>query len=291
MKQRKYIFLLIIAILLFVQGCTNEQSENEVKEESEKLIVAVSIIPEETFVRAICGDKVHIITMIPPGMSPETYEPTPETMSFFQDADLYFAIGVPAEDANIISKIGEDTDLINLHELVAEVYEDRYFEAGGRDPHIWLSLNRAKVMVEIITEKISLLDEKNRTYYEENKDKYIEEIETKSMIISEMFENSNASSFITYHPSFGYFAEEYGLTMYSLEEEGKEATVTHLQEIIDIAKEKNIHTVFYQAEVDSKQSEAFAAEIDGNAVELAPLAADYLDNMEEMAKKIIEGMN
>jgi zinc transport system substrate-binding protein len=106
-----------------------------------------------------------------------------------------------------------------------------------------------------------------------------------------MFENSNASSFITYHPSFGYFAEEYGLTMYSLEEEGKEATVTHLQEIIDIAKEKNIHTVFYQAEVDSKQSEAFAAEIDGNAVELAPLAADYLDNMEEMAKKILEGMN
>jgi len=291
MRYRKRIIGIVILMIFFLQGCGNDTLQSMTQDEFDgKLKIAVSIIPEETFIREICGEKVDIITMIPPGMSPETYEPTPETMAIFQDADIYFAIGVPSEEANIFSKINEETYVVRLNEEVANTYDERFFEGGGRDPHIWLSLKRAKIIVEIMTEEISLLDEENRAYYEENRNKYLEKIEKTSLLIDRMFEESKANSFICYHPSFGYFAEEYGLIMYSLEEEGKEATPSHLQEIIDLAKEKSIHTVFYQTEVDSRQSEAFAEEIDGQAIALSPLAANYLDNMEDMAKKIVEGM-
>ena len=74
--------------------------------------------------------------------------------------------------------------------------------------------------------------------------------------------------------------------MYSLEESGKEATPEKMAELIDLAKEKGITTVFSQAEIDSKQPDAFAEDIGGQKVMLAPLAENYIENLKSMADAI-----
>jgi zinc transport system substrate-binding protein len=78
--------------------------------------------------------------------------------------------------------------------------------------------------------------------------------------------------------------------MYSLEEEGKEATPRHLADMIDLAKSENIKAIFYQEEIDSSQSKAFAEEIGGRTIQLSPLAADYLENLKAMAQLMAEVM-
>ena len=57
----------------------------------------VSILPEQTFVKAIGGDKVNVSLMVQPGNSPHTYEPKPTQMIQINKADLYFAIDVEFE--------------------------------------------------------------------------------------------------------------------------------------------------------------------------------------------------
>jgi len=99
-----------------------------------------------------------------------------------------------------------------------------------------------------------------------------------------------AKKFIVYHPAFGYLADDYGLTMVALEQEGKEATPQQLEKIIDLAKKENIKAIFYQEEIDSSQSEAFAEEIGGKTIQLAPLAADYIGNLKNMAETMAEVM-
>jgi zinc transport system substrate-binding protein len=42
--------------------------------------------------------------------------------------------------------------------------------------------------------------------------------------------------------------------------------------------------VFYQAEIDSRQSKAFAEEIGGVTIQLEPLSGDYLGNLKRMAQ-------
>ena len=79
--------------------------------------------------------------------------------------------------------------------------------------------------------------------------------------------------------------------MLALEEEGKEATPQHLQEMIDLAKKEDIKVIFYQEETDSKQAKAYAEEIGGKTAQLAPLAADYIENLEKMAQTIKEAIN
>ena len=74
--------------------------------------------------------------------------------------------------------------------------------------------------------------------------------------------------------------------MHALEDEGSEATALDMAAMVDFAKERNIRVIFYQAETDSRQAEAFAAEIGGRAVMLSPLAEKYVENLEVMAEAI-----
>ena len=276
----------LLGMMLLVTGCG---AKEDIANESGKPMVAVTIVPEATFVEAVCGDKVDIVTMVPPGSSPETYEPSPMEMEQFSDADIYFSIGVPIEDTYILPFAGE-IKTVGLHEAAAKEYPDRLFENGDRDPHIWLSPKRVMVMVDKIAEEMSALDEKNRAFYEENAQNYINELQETDAAIKEALAEVNNPKFVVFHPAFGYLADDYGLEMFSLEEEGKEATAAHLQEMIDLAKAENIKVIFYQEEIDSSQSEAYAEEIGGKTAGLEPLAADYTQNLKKMAAVMAEAM-
>lgn len=302
MKPKKVIrnvvggILVLSAICLF--GCSNNVQKEAAEEKpavtatessEDKPIIAVSIVPEQTFAQAVCGDLAEVVTLIPPGSSPENYEPTPEEMEKFSKSALYFSIGVPTEKANILPNVG-DVKVVSLQDEVANVYDDRTFESGERDPHIWLSPKRAKVMVEVIAREMSAIDEQNKDTYEKNAAAYIEQLDEVDGKIKDALDGVQNKKFIVYHPAFGYIADDYGLEMYALEEEGKEATPQHLQEIIDLAKTENIKVIFYQEEIDSSQAQAFSEELGGKTIQLSPLSADYINNLENMANTMAEAM-
>lgn len=289
-------FALAMALCLFMlAGCGPKQSGPSVRPGTEidngrqKPIIAVTIVPQETFLKAVSGDLADVITLVPPGNSPENYEPTPAQMEQLSAASLYFTIGVPVESADIIGGAGE-MKTIPLQDEVAALYPERTFESGGRDPHIWLSPKRVIVMVEAIARELAALDAENKDTYEANATAYIQQLEQLDNEITSALEGVSNRKIIVYHPAFGYLAEDYDLVMYSLEEEGKEATPRHLAEMIDLAKSENIKAIFYQEEIDGSQSRAFAEEIQGRTIQLSPLAADYIENLKAMAQLMAEVM-
>lgn len=283
--------LILILGLFLLSGCVNDdkQSDSKAGKINSKPIIAVTIVPEKTFVEAVCGDLAEVITMVPPGSSPENYEPTPQEIQKFSKASVYFTIGVPTEEANILPNAG-DVKIIALQDRVAKAYPDRTFESGERDPHIWLSPKRAKIMVAAIAEEMGNLDKANKETYEQNADRYMEQLDQLDKDIAASLEGVKNRKFIVYHPAFGYIAEDYNLQMYALEEEGKESTIKHLKAMIDLANKEKIKVIFYQEEIDSSQSEAFAEEIEGKTMKLEPLAADYINNLKKMAQTMAEVM-
>lgn len=292
-KLRKYITILsvlgMLAVLLSGCGTQNEASGSDTPKDSGKPVVAVTIVPEQTFVEKVCGDLVDTVVLVPPGFSPETYEPSPQEMTAFYDSKIYFTIGVPTEENYILPSVPETTTVVSLAQACAEAYDDLAID-GGRDPHIWLSPKRAIVMVQTIADQMSVIDPDNADTYAANAAAYIAEIEQTDTQIKEILAPMTQRSFIVFHPAFGYFADEYGLTMYPLEQDGKEATAVELTRMIDFAKENGIKVIFYQAEIDSSQSQAFADEIGGVTMQLDPLSADYTNNLMEMAKTLAKGM-
>lgn len=291
--DKKKIALKIVPILvvlcLLLAGCGNsDNGEATMADQKQKMNVAVTILPEKDFVEAVCKDMADVVVIVPPGKSPESYEMTPREREELSTAAVYFTIGVPAEDS-ILPQV-EGIKTVDLASAVAKRYPDRFFEIGERDHHIWLSPKRAAVMVQAIADEMCVLDAENADIYQANAQDYLDRLEAADSEIKAIFAEIDNKKFIAAHPAFGYFADEYGLTMYALEEEGKESTPQHLQQMIDLAKKEGIKTVFSQAEVDSKQPEAFAEEIGGQKVMLDPLAKDYITNLKTMAEAIASSM-
>ncbi|WP_347489237.1 zinc ABC transporter substrate-binding protein [Desulfoscipio sp. XC116] len=294
MKLKKVLYTVLSLVftlsLFFASGCNNQQTLKETsKEGEEKTIAAVTVLPQKAFVEAVCGDLAEVVAIVPPGNSPGNYEPTPQEMEKFSKASVYFTIGVPTEKANILPKAG-NMKIVDLPAKVAEVYPDREFSPGKRDPHIWLSPKRAKVMVETIAETMSGLDAGNAQTYRANAAAFLKELDRADTEIKETFAGIHNKKFIVLHPAYGYFADDYGLEMYALEQSGKEATPQHLQDMIDLADAENIKVIFSQAEFDSKQPDAFAEEIGGEKVMLDPLSDDYIANLEKIAQAIAGAM-
>jgi len=259
-----------------------------------KPVVGVSIVPEAAFVKAVAGDLVEIATMIPPGNSPGNYAPTPKEIQKLSKAVLYFTISVPTEEANILPKakeLNQKMKVINLAAAVEKIHQPRYFAPGKRDPHLWLSPKRAVTMTEIIAKELADVDPKHQATYNKNAQIFINKLNQVDQAIHKTLDGISRKDFIVYHPAFGYFADDYGLKMLSLEESGKESSAKNFQELVDTAKREKIKVVFYQKEFDSKQAQALAAEINGSVQELAPLAEDYLENLEKMAKLLAAALN
>jgi zinc transport system substrate-binding protein len=89
MKKKVWFNFFVIIILLLglinLNGCKRtEINHNETK----KPVIAVSIVPQKTFVEEVCGDLVEIVVMVPPGNSPANYEPTIQEMELFNQASL-----------------------------------------------------------------------------------------------------------------------------------------------------------------------------------------------------------
>lgn len=276
-------------IFSFMTGCANQTTSTSSKE---KTIVAVSIVPQKTFVEAVCGDLAEVVVMVPPGNSPANYEPSPKEMEQFSKAKLFFTVGVPTETANILPKASEikDMKVVKLQEEVAKIYTDIEIAQGNRDPHIWLSPKRVKTMVQAIAREMGQFDSKNKDKYEKNAQNYITELDNLDKQIKKALDGVKDRKFIVFHPAFGYLASDYNLKMYGLEQDGKEATPQRLKEMIDLAKKENIKAIFYQAEISSKQAQSFAEEIGGKTVQLAPLAPNYIENLKSMAELMAEVM-
>lgn len=281
--RKKPVFVMLVLMAFLFGGC----NDNREAIKHDKKTVAVSIVPQKAFVEAVAGEAVDIVVTVPPGSSPENYEPTPKLIEQLSECSIFFSIGIPAESANIIPKLKEyDLDIIKLDEIVSRVYPPREESPGVVDPHIWLSPKRVKVMIDTIAKELSKLVPEKRDIFSDNAEKYKAELDNLDKYIKDSLAKSTSKKIIVYHPAFDYLGEDYGIEIYSLEKDGKEATPQRLMEMIEFAKRENIKAVFYQAEFSPKQAAAFADEIGGQAIMLEPLAEDYINNLKKMADLI-----
>jgi zinc transport system substrate-binding protein len=287
MKLYKTFLMVIATGLLFMNLMGQAQAANS------RLTVGVSIVPQASLVKAVGGNFVNVVTMVPPGNSPGNYGPTPQEIQALSQAKLYFTIGVPTEQVNILPKgkeLNHTMKIVSLQAEVEKTYEPRYFSPGKRDPHLWLSPKRAIIMVTVIEKELRTIDPRHQKAYHQNAQAYIKKLNQVDRRIKQRLAGLAHKTFIVYHPAFGYFADDYDLKMVALEESGKESSAKNFQELTELAKRENIKTVFYQKEFDNKQAQALAAEIGGRIAALAPLAPDYIENLDKMAKLLANSL-
>ena len=185
------------------------------EEPGNRLVFAVSIPPQKAFIEAVCADLAEVLVLVPPGNSPANFEPDAKTMQKLASAELNFGIGVATEAANILPRLGK-LEVFDLAGSVAAKLPDRKLVSGSRDPHIWLSVPRVRLIIQAIADEASRLDPANQKVYRENARDYLARLDQLEKELERLLLPQAGKTVFVYHPSFGYLADDYALIKLAL---------------------------------------------------------------------------
>jgi zinc transport system substrate-binding protein len=298
MNLRKLAFLFCLVPMIWI---------SEICRATEPIPVTVSIPPQKYFVERIGGNAVKISVLVPPGSNPATYEPRPSQMKALALSRIYFAIGVPLERVWLekITAVNPKILMVRTDQSIQKLkmashgdhgeesyegksvasHENTYAEQG-LDPHIWLSPALVKKQARVIRDALVSVDPAHKKLYRENFEAFQADLDQLDLEIREIFTHKGrANEFLVFHPSWGYFAEAYGLKQIAIEVEGKEPHAAEMAGLIKYAKGKGIKVIFVQPQFSTKRAEAIAMEIGARIVIADPLREDWMQNLREVATK------
>lgn len=290
--------------------------------------VVVSVEPQRYFVKRIAGDLVEVSVMVRPGASPATYEPSPRQLVELADAAAYFAIGVPFESAWLprirstnpaMPIIHTDETITKMamaihdhHEEEAHGNDHHYDEVHGHDhheqahqehteahhgpsildPHVWTSPALAKILARNTTAGLAAIAPQHAAEFDTNLHAFLKEIDALDANIRQTLASVPADkrTFLVFHPSWGYFARDYGLNQVPIEAEGKEPGPKALMRIIREGRERRVDVIFVQPQFSHKSAQVIASELDATVVPLDPLAPEWAENLRHAAAVFKEAL-
>ena len=275
----------IIACLSVVSFCTACSG----RPAQEKQIM-VTIEPQRYFAQQVADTLFEMLTMVPPGTSPESYDPTPRQMAQLARCKAYFCIGYIGFENAWLDRLKQNNPQVAFFNNSQGIpLESGHVHTHAHahdtvDPHTWTSPRAARTIARNICEALSELDPANRLIYQQNLQKLLAEIDRTDQAVQSYLSRSSQKAFIIYHPALTYFARDYGLTQYAIETDGKEPSPEQLKQLVDRAKRESIRTVFIQQEFDRKNAEIIARETGSRLVVINPLSGQWSEEVIRIAK-------
>ncbi len=274
---------------------------NSHKIESSKPVVVVSITPQKYFVQRIADTLVNVEVMVPPGSSPETYEPTASQLRLISRAEAYFSLGLLEFEISMLKSIQkQNPDLLvvnhseELNLLESECLGHSHHEhshAHSHDPHVWTSPAEVKKMVNKI---VSILEDRfpeHSNTFQKNSEQFLSDIDKLDTFIKSELNETKINKFFVFHPALTYYARDYGITQVALEEEGKAPSMKHFKAVLNDAMDQGVKTIFIQKEFDVNTARTAADDIGGKVEVIDPLEKNWLENMYQITRLLKRAMN
>ena len=234
--------------------------------------------------------------MVPNGTEPHDFEPKTQDLLELNKAKVfvYNGLGMEHWKEQVLNTIeNKDVKVVEASKG-AEVLK----EGDKVDPHLWLSLDGAKIEAQNIKDALVEVDSDNKSYYEENFKKFSEKLDSLANEYKEKFNGLANKDFVTGHAAFGYLCREFGLKQVSVENLFGEGEITpqKMQEIVEFCKKNDIKTIFMPELASEKISQTLANEVGGKTEKIYTLESNedgisYIDAMKENLSKIYNALS
>jgi zinc transport system substrate-binding protein len=279
----------LVAVVLATAACGN----GEPVPAGGKMVVTTSVLPHAWLVRAVGGDRVEVLTLVGPGESPATYQPSDRQVSDVMRSTLFFATGVPFENGAWMKALRQsDVEVIDLRKglslrhLCAHRHEGDAHEHAGEDPHIWLAPKLLIRQAETVEYALSGADPDHAETYRDNLEATRKALEELDRDLAAALAGVKGRRLYVFHPSWGYFCDAYGLVQVPIEIEGKEPSESEVTKLVKRAREDAIEVIFVQPQIAGQSADAVARAGGATVRRIDPLAGDVPGNLRAVAERI-----
>jgi zinc transport system substrate-binding protein len=286
--------LVLVLFFLATVGCDSGESDTH-----GQAIVFVSVPPHAYLVERIAGDAVDLHVLVGPEDEPHHYEPTQREMVQLSEADVYFRTGVPFERQLLprLRSVNPDLTIVDTRrglDLLAMEDDHAGHQGHGHeqdaDPHVWMSPKNAIVQARTMTDELARLVPARAETFRSNLDALVSDLKEVDGEIAESLKGLEGRTLFVFHPAFAYFAEAYGLKQVAIEQQGKSPGPRRLTELIERARNENVHVIFVHPQFSDRSARTIAQAINGAVVQIDPLARNYIENLRTVARRVKEGL-
>jgi zinc transport system substrate-binding protein len=291
----------LLCLLAVLASCERQDAAARNAAGSRPLI-AVSILPQEWFVSRVGGGRARTLVLAGPGQNPHSYEPSPKQISGLAEAGAWilsgaeFEISLRPKVEKLFSRLPIVDGTAGVVFRTLEDHEDGNEEEGEHSPleidrHTWLGSAPAKMLAAHVRDTLSRLDPAGTAQYAANYEALAAEIDAEFAALRLELAPLKGKSVFVYHPSFGYFLDEFGIRQEAVETGGKEPGPRDLNRLIERAKRERAEAIFVQAQFPVNAAKTVAAAAGAEIVSLDPLAPDWLANIRLMGEALKKANN
>ncbi|MDI6906334.1 MAG: metal ABC transporter substrate-binding protein [Thermoanaerobacterales bacterium] len=311
--------LVLVTALVILVGCAAGSPADSGSHDSKVLKVAATIFPLADIAHQIGGERVEVVTLLPPGASPHTFEPTPEQMRGLTAARVFISVGPGLDDW--AARLGDggrgdrvDVAVLETIPASALITEQNSGEAHGEDgpeagsdhdhhgvnPHVWLDPvlvhdHIAPAVARALTEAAP----ENRDYFAARLRDYQSALEALDESFRTTVGTITDRRFVSVHAAWTYLARRYGLEQVAVVEAfpGKEPSAKWIAGVVDTARVAKASTVLAEPQLNTQTARVIAAELGGRVIILDPLGGpglpgrdSYLRLMRYNLQALAEGL-
>ncbi len=272
---------------------------------AERPHVYVGLPPQRWLVQQLASNRVEIGLLLAPGQNPHTFEPAARQVKEMVAADGYLLMGLPFEHALLQKLRGVNPGLrvfdltqgIARRESAGQAHaghggaaEDHDDGCGAADPHVWLTPAGMGIMASNAAVALSALDPAGREGYEARRVACQQACAQLDAELRALLAPVRGGLMLTYHASWGYFAEAYGLRQVAVEAEGRAPAARQLAALIDLARQEQVRCIFTEPPYDPKPCQTVARQIGAVVAVIDPLAEAWDGNLRAIAAQVRQAL-
>jgi ABC-type Zn uptake system ZnuABC Zn-binding protein ZnuA len=248
------------------------------------LKVAATIFPLYDLVRQVAGPAVEVVLLVPPGASPHTFTVKPGTARALTGCIAVFTIGHGLDDwaTRLAQEAGVKRTIVTDAGITLRRGYSEHHRAGQAqsqtathdavDPHYWLSIPNAILMVQFIAEIFAQLDPAAQADYQQRAVAYQEQLRSTDGEIRRLLADLPRRDIATFHMAFAYFAEAYGLKVVAVFESvaGKEPGPRYVEAFQRQVRAHKLRTVFIEPQLSEAALRGLSQDLGITLQKLAP---------------------
>ncbi len=282
-KRKALIFLMLIIYGFALAGCSNhavnqsgtvesmvtridDVSPLDLRDERLRIVVTTNILSD--VVQNVGGEAIEIVTLIPPGADPHTFQPSPGDLRAMTHAHAILINGAGLEEFlhQTLAQVSDEVPMISLSEGIElrqfqtdhDPDSDDHEDHAGTDPHVWFDPLNVMIWAENCAQVLGTLDVENQDFYNANARQYNETLTSlHAWIENDVAEIPDQNrKLVTDHLAFGYFAQRYGFEMIGAVipafSTAAEPSAQELADLNDTIRAENVPAIFVGIMVDSR---------------------------------------